>query len=257
MITWRSKRLEPYVEKIVWYGNGTVEPFTVYPDIYHVMGFQVIGQIAHVSDDHIRPLEPAGLTGIHQKPKVFQATASLSSVLIYFKPEALYRWRLCSPRELTDASISLTDLGMRPAVWERLLESQATMNPGEFLCFIEEMIWDMFKDNEIDHWASWAINRICASNGSIRVGQLAEESALSRRQSERRFVERIGVSPKSLAQIVKFQHVLRSLRFAERLTQLAYDADYYDQSHFIKEFRKRSGTTPKQMQGLEMFRMTE
>nr|WP_246628122.1 helix-turn-helix domain-containing protein [Paenibacillus oenotherae] len=117
------------------------------------------------------------------------------------------------------------------------------------------MIWDIFKNNEIDLWASWAVNRIRSSNGSIRVGQLAEESALSRRQTERRFVERIGISPKALAQIVRFQHVLQSLKFAERLTQLAYDADYYDQSHFIKEFRKRSGTTPKQMQDLEILRL--
>ena len=119
------------------------------------------------------------------------------------------------------------------------------------------MIWDSFKDNEPDRWANWAVSRISSSKGSIRVGQLAEESTLSRRQFERRFVERIGVSPKSLAQIVKFQHVLQSMKNVERLTHLAYDAEYYDQSHFIKDFRKRSGATPKQIQASEMLWLPE
>lgn len=255
VITLRPKRLEPYVDKIVWQGNGTVEPFTVYPDIYHVMGFQSIGQITLVSGERIQPLEPAGMTGIHREPKVFQTTASFSSVLIFFKPEALYKWRLCSPRELMDTSVALTDFGMSAAVWDRLLNLQAACDPWEFLCFIEELIWDFFKDTPIDPWASWAVNRIFSSKGSLRVGELADESTLSRRQFERRFVERIGVPPKSLGQIVKFQHVLQSLKFTERLTQIAHDADYFDQSHFIKDFRKRTDTTPTQMHGSEMLRI--
>jgi AraC-like DNA-binding protein len=247
VITLRPKRLQPYVDKIVWQGSGTIEPFTVYPDIYHVMGIQNIGKIALVSGEQVQPLEPAGLTGIHHKPKMFQTTSSISSVLVYFRPEALFKWRLCSPKDLANTSISLTDLGMHAAAWDRLMDPSTASNPLKFLNDMEEMIWGLFKNNEIDPWANWVVNRIYSSKGTIRVGRLAEESTLSRRQFERRFVERIGTSPKSLAQIMKFQHVLQSMKSVETLTQLAYDADYYDQSHFIKEFRMRSGTTPRQI----------
>ncbi|AZN38787.1 helix-turn-helix domain-containing protein [Paenibacillus albus] len=250
MITWRPERLAPYVEKLVWLGSGSTEPFTVYPDIHHVMGFQSIGQVALVDGNQITPLEPAGLTGIHQKPKVFQASASYSSVLIYFRPEALYRWRLCSPKEISDTSVALADLGLHLTDWDRLLDPLYAQDPWKLLRLMEDLLWSLFKGNEIDLWASWAVNRIYAERGSIRVAQLAEESTLSRRQFERRFVERVGVSPKSLAQIVKFQHTLQALQTTEQLTQLAIDADYYDQSHMIREFRKRSGTTPGQMSHL-------
>ncbi|REE78694.1 AraC family transcriptional regulator [Paenibacillus taihuensis] len=250
MITWRPERLAPYVEKLVWLGSGSTAPFTVYPDIYPVMGFQNIGQVALVNGDETQPLEPAGLTGIHGQPKVFQATAAYSSILVYFRPEALFKWRLCSPKELSDTSVALADLGLNRAHWDRLLDPEAADDPWKLLRVIEELLWKLFNGNEVDLWAAWAVDRICAEHGSIRVGQLAEESTLSRRQFERRFVERVGVTPKSLAQIVKFQRVLQSLQTADRLTQLAHDADYYDQSHLIREFRKKTGATPGQMSHL-------
>lgn len=57
MITWRSERLAPYVEKLVWIESGSTEPFTVYPDMYRVMGFQNIGQAALVNGDQTQPLK--------------------------------------------------------------------------------------------------------------------------------------------------------------------------------------------------------
>ncbi|WP_168120883.1 AraC family transcriptional regulator [Paenibacillus sp. HB172176] len=250
MITWRPERLAPYVEKMVWIGNGSAEPFIVYPDIHHVMGIQNIGHMTIVNDGQQQLLDSAGLTGIHHNQKLFQASASLSSVLIYFKPAALYRWSLCSPREIAARSVSLIDLGKPVSAWNRVLDPRLAANPREWLVVIEELLWRMFADTETDRWAVWAIDQIQSTRGIIRIGQLAEEAVLSRRQFERRFIERIGVSAKSLAQIVKFQHALQTLKADNRpsaLTHLAHEANYYDQAHFIREFRKKSGVTPGQL----------
>ncbi|MFC0334104.1 helix-turn-helix domain-containing protein [Paenibacillus sepulcri] len=242
MITIRPERLKPYVDKIVWQGGGTGEPFTVYPDIYHVMGFQTVGRVMLVSGGHTRPLAPAGLTGLHKETRIFQTTAHLSSVLVYFKPEALFRMRNYSSREIANQSVGLTDLGGSMSDWERLM--QAPMEPRELLCSVEAMVWEWCRVLEIDTWANWAVERIRASHGLIRIEEIAEESTVSRRQFERRFVERVGVPPKSFAQIVKFQHVLQSMGTAETLTNLAHDAGYFDQSHLIKHIRGMSGLSP-------------
>ena len=94
-------------------------------------------------------------------------------------------------------------------------------------------------------WAKWAVNKIISSQGSLRSADLAEYTVLSRRQFSRRFIERVGIAPKSFVQIVKFRHVIELADSATTLTDLAYEGEYFDQSHFIKDFRKRSGISPR------------
>ena len=55
----------------------------------------------------------------------------------------------------------------------------------------------------------------------------------------------MGIAPKSFVQIVKFRHVIELADSATTLTDLAYEGGYFDQSHFIKDFRKRSGISPR------------
>jgi AraC-like DNA-binding protein len=55
----------------------------------------------------------------------------------------------------------------------------------------------------------------------------------------------VGASPKQLASIVRFRHAVRAYRPGLTLTQLAYDAGYFDQSHLIREFRAFTGLTPR------------
>ena len=144
MIVVRPKRLEPYVEKMVWQGNGADKPYVVYPDIYHVMGFQNVGNVMLIHDNQIKPLERAGITGIHMDPKTFQSTTFFSSVLVYFKPEALFRWHLCHPKEIGGTSIGLRDVWLRESEWDRIINLQAEENPYVFLNHVEQLIWKQF-----------------------------------------------------------------------------------------------------------------
>lgn len=87
-----------------------------------------------------------------------------------------------------------------------------------------------------------SINTSC----QVNVLQLAENACLSYKQFNRIFTEQVGANPKEFFRIVRFQ---RSLFILQKrpdilLTQLAYDAGYYDQSHLIKDFKLFSGYTP-------------
>jgi AraC-like DNA-binding protein len=197
-----------------------------------------------IHDNQIQPLESAGITGIHMEPKTFQSTTLFSSVFVYFKPEALFGWNLCHPNEIGGTSLGLHNLWLRETEWDRIINLQVEANPYVFLNFVEELIWKQFCEVEIDPWAKWAVNQIISSQGSIRIADLAENAVLSRRQFSRRFNERVGITPKSFAQIVKFRHVIELAYSATSLTDLALKGGYFDQSHFIKDFRKRSGLSP-------------
>lgn len=84
-----------------------------------------------------------------------------------------------------------------------------------------------------------------ASNGSPRrMTELAEESGYSQRHLSRLFREGAGLSAKAFSRVLRINEAVRRLPAAESLTRLALDLGYYDQSHFIHEFRAVCGVSP-------------
>jgi AraC-like DNA-binding protein len=81
---------------------------------------------------------------------------------------------------------------------------------------------------------------------TIRIPQLLKELKVSERQFERRFTRAIGVSPHQYLRILRFQEALRLLRAGrfEKLSDLACELNYVDQSHFAKDTREFSGYSP-------------
>lgn len=69
---------------------------------------------------------------------------------------------------------------------------------------------------------------------------------MSLRQLERKFEQLVGLSPKQLARIIRFQSVFRSAGCtpAPAWAEVALDCGYYDQAHFIREFKQLSGQSP-------------
>ncbi len=83
---------------------------------------------------------------------------------------------------------------------------------------------------------------------SASVDTLAGISCLSKKQFERLFRQCVGLNPKEYGRIVRFQRALRMMQLECRdYAEIAYSNGYSDQSHLIREFRKFSGMTPKQL----------
>jgi len=91
-----------------------------------------------------------------------------------------------------------------------------------------------------------SLDLMSRAKGSLMVSDLSTQLSINRRSLERRFSSVIGMSPKQLARIIRLQRVLKSMvneDFAS-LTTLAYQGDYYDQAHFIKDFKDFTGVSP-------------
>jgi AraC-like DNA-binding protein len=93
---------------------------------------------------------------------------------------------------------------------------------------------------------------VVSCSGQVRVDDLAFDAAMSARQLRRLFLEQLGLSPKHFCRVIRFRHSLPKLRATERgdWTEVALDCGYYDQAHFINEFREFSGYTPGEFAAL-------
>ncbi|MBX2965285.1 MAG: helix-turn-helix transcriptional regulator [Cyclobacteriaceae bacterium] len=85
-------------------------------------------------------------------------------------------------------------------------------------------------------------------NGNLSVDELSRQVNVNRRQLERKFSSIIGLSPKQLSKMIRLQATLKMLMNGEytSLTAIAHEGEYYDQAHFIKDFKEFTGLSPRQ-----------
>lgn len=115
-----------------------------------------------------------------------------------------------------------------------------------------QMVWgkmdELFDGHAGASWAMEAVEQIRKEYGSARIDSLSGELYLSRRQFERKFKQNVGLTPKQFSRIVRIQKARSLMRSqdVESLTTVGYECDYYDQAHFIREFKDVVKLTPKQ-----------
>lgn len=95
---------------------------------------------------------------------------------------------------------------------------------------------------------AWAMRSLQASRGGRSIGALTRDLGCSRKHLIQRFHAQIGLSPKSVAGILRFEHAVESIKSADEQSwaDLAAACGYYDQAHFNRDFRRYSGRTPNE-----------
>lgn len=94
---------------------------------------------------------------------------------------------------------------------------------------------------------AWAVARIVQSDGAVGVAELVDGLGWSHRRTIAAFREHVGVPPKQLARIVRFEAVLAALRAADASVgwaALAARVGFADQAHLAREVRRMTGLTP-------------
>ena len=90
----------------------------------------------------------------------------------------------------------------------------------------------------------WAVDRLQRSRGRTRVEELAREIGWSRRHLAAEFNDAVGVGPKALARLIRFESALEDLRAGSALADVAFAAGYADQAHLNRDFRAFTGLAP-------------
>jgi AraC-like DNA-binding protein len=174
-------------------------------------------------------------------------TGRVQLVGVRFRPGGAYPFLRLPQDEIADRVIAL-DLvwgAMGRELESRIRESRTT---AAIVRAIETLLLArLSKHTANDEAELKAMDLILRSGGCLPIESLAEKMGISFRKLDRRFNTRVGLPPKTLCRIIRFQ---RSLRMIERQNVrpdwvgIALECGYYDQPHFIKEFKMFAGTEP-------------
>lgn len=213
---------------------------TVLPGASAVLGLQFRGRVR--AEQGL--LSTAGVTGIQSTARRYRYLGETGSVLVRFKPQGAACLGVTGAA-IAGQSVALEDL--LPA-WsvrqlsERVVDSQSA---AERVALLEEFLLGLPYSH--DRLIARAMELLAAGGEEATVAQAARALGLSERQLERRFLQRVGVSPKRYATLARFERAVELARGATSLTHAALDAGYYDQSHFIRDFTRFAGGPPGQI----------
>lgn len=176
-------------------------------------------------------------------------SGQFSTIGIFFYPNALKTVFGLDASELTDTCIDLDMLAVAKGIQlsERLLNSASTEEQVEAL---SSFLFSLKQHHEqrLDNNVQFALSKILLSEGSIPLKELTQSLKLSERTIERKFKEHVGVSPKLFSRICQFQASLRQLKHSNygKLSDIAFENNFADQSHFIRTFKEFAGFSPNQ-----------
>lgn len=150
--------------------------------------------------------------------------------------------------EIAGRVVALSDL--LPAELEVLSEQlEATSDWALRLDLVEALLTRRILDARLDTArVDHALRRIEAASGNLDVGSLSRELGCSRKHLIELFRDQVGVPPKLLARLVRFERLMREVRRGSglRWAELAMEAGYCDQAHLARDVRRFAGITPTQ-----------
>jgi AraC-like DNA-binding protein len=199
--------------------------------------------LQHMEDE--RKLQPRHfLVGEMTGPILISPCGAVELLGIRFQPGGTCPFVDVPAHEVTDRLVDLG--GVSGKLEQGLLRSCAEAQTlaekvAAADAFLVSSVIERKYDSQLLALAATIINR----RGLVSVDQLASDAGVSNRQLERRFQHEVGISPKLLARIVRFQQVFRAVEQCNAAwADVAVECGYYDQAHLIRDFNQFAEQTP-------------
>ncbi len=226
----------------------------IIPDGCIEMTFNLEDKIKrYVSESEFVVHPNAMVMGQRTKSYYIEPLGNVNSFAICFYPHGFANF-VCTPLEnLVDVETPIESLfGEIPSKELKQKISQAA-STQERIEIIEIFLLNKLNQNTtIESLVKTTVDTLISTNGSTPINQILKNDLSKRRQLERKFRKQIGISPKQLGRVLRLQTALKMLlNDNENLTNIAYESEYFDQAHFIKDFKEFIGNTPKEFLGNE------
>lgn len=144
-----------------------------------------------------------------------------------------------------DSSISLNEIFSNQEIQDLQDSLAETSNDEEKMKVIELFLVSQITESHPPLFVE-LINKIHSAKGECRVSELSSFFSISERTIHRLFNKYVGINPIAYMNLIRFRNVLYISSGQLEFLNNSLDAGYYDQSHFIKQFKAFSTLTPSQ-----------
>lgn len=240
-----TDKLKDYIKYYVVSENDLESEYKVFPSPGLVIGFQYKGQLAAIRNSKENKLTSAGITGIVDRYKIFKNSTDIGTVLVYFTETGFAHFSSRPANELFNLSLSLDDIFEKNKVNEVEEKLAIASTDKQRIRIVEQFLLTQLKNMQTDKLIVEAVKLIYQSKGTIRIKELNEKLCISQSPFEKRFRKVVGTTAKKFASIVRFNAVLNNMNEAKSLTEICYENSFFDQAHFIKDFKQFTGDTPE------------
>lgn len=216
----------------------------ILPGTSLVVAFRYKGQVGYVSDDREELLPTSTISGLRKSVRLIHYLQDSATIVVQFKEIGARAFFNEPLYELFEKSISLDAFIKRNTIEiieEQLAEAQ---NNIQRIAIIEQFLLSRLDSHTPDRLISTAVEIIHSTKGAIKIKELADTLCISNDAFEKRFRKIIGTSPKQFSSIIRMETIVRQKQQAESLAGIAFNAGYYDQPHFNKDFKLFTGQTP-------------
>jgi AraC-like DNA-binding protein len=190
---------------------------------------------------------PSFLAGAGTASYVTGIDAAQTVLTVHFRPAGAVAFLGAGLGELENACVGLEELWGHPAavLRERLVQSPSA---AERIALVESFLWARRRLTERGPSAEiMTVLRAVETEPSVRISELRAALGWSPRRLTARFRAEVGLAPKAYQRVRRLQGALRGLHDAARRgADIAAELGYFDQAHFVREFREFTGLTPGQ-----------
>jgi AraC-like DNA-binding protein len=199
------------------------------------------------------------VVGMLTSPFVIAPAAHVDTMAVRFRPGGAYPFFRGPLTALTDRAAGLDDLwGGQTAhrIWQQLADTSTARGGNAAkaagaaarIDSISRVLLQRLAMVEPDRATASAVADLVGTSGRASIDRVAARAGMTTRHLQRRFAERVGVSPKLLARILRFQRTLLQRAAAARprpdWVRVAVECGYTDQSHLIRDYAAFAGETP-------------
>src|SRR5215813_4147108 len=176
--------------------------------------------------------------------------SNTSTLGVRFRPGTLPLFIRIPGVEIVDQRIRLAEVwgAKSDALNEELAEHSITSCVTQIEKYLANQLNSEHNDqpflNSTQHVLFWAERQ----HGNVRIDDLARIAGISTRHLRRVCLDLTGLTPKELCRAIRFRHAAARISHASQVNwaDAALDSGYFDQAHFINEFRALGGLTPSE-----------
>lgn len=216
----------------------------VLPNTSLAVAFRCMGQTSYLNEDSSDNLAASTISGLRKSVRLINYSKDAATIVVLFKEMGAKAFFKEPLHELFEESVSLDHFIKQQKI--SIIEDQLAeaKTNSQRIAIVEEFLLSLLSESNPDKLISTSLDIINATNGNIRIKELAGRLFISNDAFEKRFRKIIGTSPKTFSSIVRMRSIVNKGKTSQRLTDMVYDAGYFDQPHFNKDFKLFTGQTP-------------